>query len=159
MAKHLLSFALLASALLLSGCSAYNKIVYDQKHVEWDTQTPDKFPVLNAVGYAPIETQQGENAQLKDLNAMRASKLAAYRELAEQVYGQRIAGSSSVEDWALNRDSFQASVDGVIRGAEVVKTYTVGDYYATELRLDFEKVHRLYQSTNRQQKVKRVVYY
>lgn len=65
MARHLLSFALLASALLLSGCSAYNKIVYDQKHVEWDTQTPDKFPVLNAVGYAPIETQQGENAQLK----------------------------------------------------------------------------------------------
>jgi hypothetical protein len=159
MVRHLLSFLLVTSALLLSGCSAYNNFAYDQKHVEWETQTPDTFPVLDAVGYAPIATQHGDSSQVKDLNAMRASKLAAYRELAEQVYGQRIAGGSSVEDWALSRDSFQASVDGVIRGAEVVKTYTVGDYYATELRLDFEKVHRLYQSTNRQQKVKRVVYY
>lgn len=159
MAKHLLSFVLVCATLLLSGCSAYNNLVYDQKHVEWETNTPDQFPVINAVGYAPIETQQGSSPQLRDLNAMRASKLAAYRELAEQVYGQRIAGGSSVEDWILTQNSFQASVDGVIRGAEVVKTYTVGDYYATELRLDFEKVHRLYQSTNRQQKVKRVVYY
>ncbi|MDV6316994.1 LPP20 family lipoprotein [Idiomarina sp. HP20-50] len=159
MAKLQFSFVLLSATLLLSGCSAYNNVVYDQKHVEWETRTPDEFPVINAVGYAPIATQQGASSQLKDLNAMRASKLAAYRELAEQVYGQRIAGGSSVEDWVLKQDSFQASVDGVIRGAEVVKTYTVGDYYATELRLDFEKVHRLYQSTNRQQRVKRVVYY
>ncbi|MBF39749.1 LPP20 family lipoprotein [Idiomarina sp. UBA4520] len=159
MTKQILTLGIVLSSMLLSGCAAYNNFVYDQKHVEWETQTPDTFPVLNAVGYAPIEKQSGDSAQVKDLNAMRASKLAAYRELAEQVYGQRIAGSSSVEDWALNNDSFQASVDGVIRGAEVVKTYTVGEYYATELRLDFEKVHRLYQSTNRQQKVKRVVYY
>lgn len=151
--------AVFSSVVLLSGCSAYYDLAYDQQHVEWETETPDHFPVLTAVGYAPIDEQAGEQQQHKDLAAMRASKLAAYRELAEQVYGQRIAGDSSVENWALADDSFQASVDGVIRGAEVVRTYTVGEFYATELKLDFAKVHRIYQSTNRQQKIKRVVYY
>ncbi len=157
--KHLAVTFSLASALLLSGCSAFYNLAYDQQHVEWETETPDQFPVLTAVGYAPIDEQPGDSQQHKDLAAMRASKLAAYRELAEQVYGQRIAGGSSVQNWALTNDTFQSSVDGVIRGAEVVRTYTVGEYYATELRLDFEKVHRIYQSTSRQQKIKRVVYY
>lgn len=157
--KFLAATIAIAAPLLLSGCSAYYDLAYDQQHVEWQTETPDQFPVLTAVGYAPIASQPGEDDQHKDLAAMRASKLAAYRELAEQVYGQRIAGGSSVENWALTNDTFQASVDGVIRGAEVVKTYTVGDYYATELKLDFQKVHRLYQSTSRQQSIKRVVYY
>ena len=157
--KYLAATLILTASLLLTGCSAFYNLAYDQQHVEWETETPDQFPVLTAVGYAPIADQPGDNQQHKDLAAMRASKLAAYRELAEQVYGQRIAGGSSVENWALERDSFQASVDGVIRGAEVIRTYTVGEYYATELRLDFEQVHRIYQSTSRQQKIKRVVYY
>ena len=158
MKRYAAIFAVAAS-MLLSGCSAYYNLAYDQQHVEWETETPDQFPVLTAVGYAPIADQPGDNPEHKDLAAMRASKLAAYRELAEQVYGQRIAGGSSVENWALTDDTFQASVDGVIRGAEVIRTYTVGDYYATELKLDFQKVHRIYQSTSRQQKIKRVVYY
>ena len=158
MKRYAATFAIAAS-MLLSGCSAYYDLAYDQQHVEWETQTPDQFPVLTAVGYAPIADQPGDNQQHKDLAAMRASKLAAYRELAEQVYGQRIAGGSSVQNWALTNDTFQASVDGVIRGAEVIRTYTVGEYYATELKLDFQKVHRIYQSTSRQQKIKRVVYY
>lgn len=159
MNKFAITLAVVLSAFILSGCSAYYDLAYDQQHVEWETETPEQFPVLTAVGYAPIADQQGDSQQHKDLAAIRASKLAAYRELAEQVYGQRIAGNSSVERWALTSDSFQSSVDGVIRGAEVVRSYTVGDYYATELRLDFERVHRLYQSTTRKQKVKRVVYY
>ncbi|TDP40320.1 hypothetical protein DEU29_102221 [Idiomarina aquatica] len=158
MKRYAATFAIAAS-MLLSGCSAYYNLAYDQQHVEWETETPDQFPVLTAVGYAPIADQPGDNQEHKDLAAMRASKLAAYRELAEQVYGQRIAGGSSVENWALTNDTFQASVDGVIRGAEVIRTYTVGEYYATELKLDFQKVHRIYQSTSRQQKIKRVVYY
>lgn len=158
MKRYAATFAIAAS-MLLSGCSAYYDLAYDQQHVEWETETPDQFPVLTAVGYAPIADQPGDNQEHKDLAAMRASKLAAYRELAEQVYGQRIAGGSSVESWALTNDTFQASVDGVIRGAEVIRTYTVGQYYATELKLDFQKVHRIYQSTSRQQKIKRVVYY
>ncbi|EKE82067.1 LPP20 family lipoprotein [Idiomarina xiamenensis] len=142
-------------AFSLSACS----VVYDQQYVEWETVKPKQFPVLSAVGYAPIAKQPGASNEEQMLAAMRASKLAAYRELAEQVYGQRISGNSAVADWALQSDSYQTSVDGVIRGAEVVRTYSAGEFYATELRLDFERVHNLYQSINRPQRVKNVVYY
>lgn len=159
MKRAALTISLFSSLLMLSGCSAVYDNVYDQQHVEWETETPEHFPVLTATGFAPIDAQPGETKQHKDLAAMRASKLAAYRELAEQVYGQRISGGTSVQNWTLGNDQFQASVDGVIRGAEVVRTYTVGEYYATELRLDFAKVNNLYESTSRKQKIKRVVYY
>ncbi|MEX1221152.1 MAG: LPP20 family lipoprotein [Idiomarina sp.] len=141
--------------LVLSGCS----LVYDQQYVEWETKTPDQFPVLTAVGYAPLQKQQNMDAAGKKLAAMRASKLDAYRELAEQVYGQRISGSTAVADWMVQDDRYQASVDGVIRGAEVVRSYAAGDYYVTELKLDFQQVHRLYTSVSRPQELKRVVYY
>ncbi len=159
MKRAALTVSFLTSILMLSGCSAVYDTVYDQQHVEWETAKPEKFPVITATGFAPIDAQPGETKQHKDLAAMRASKLDAYRELAEQVYGQRISGGTSVQNWTLGNDQFQASVDGVIRGAEVVRTYTVGEYYATELRLDFAKVHHLYESTSRKQKIKRVVYY
>lgn len=147
--------ALIGMMAMLSGCSTF----YDQQYVEWETQTPDQFPVLTAVGYAPIAKQPGDSDSEKMLAAMRASKLAAYRELAEQVYGQRINGSSAVSEWALQSDSYETSIDGVIRGAEVVKTYSVGEFYATELKLDFARVHRLYESISRPQKIKNVTYY
>lgn len=94
MTKQILTLGIVLSSMVLSGCAAYNNLVYDQKHIEWETQTPDTFPVLNAVGYAPIEKQSGDSAQVKDLNAMRASKLAAYRELAEQVYGNELPAAA-----------------------------------------------------------------
>jgi hypothetical protein len=50
-------------------------------------------------------------------------------------------------------------VGGLIKGAKIVKTYSVGDTYATELELDMKKVHELYISTIKPRKVKRVIYY
>ena len=82
--------ALLAfSIMTLASCGVIDK------HVEWETVEPASYPVLTAIGYAPIEPQQGSNANVKLLMAMKTSKLEAYRELAEQVYGQRIEGSQS----------------------------------------------------------------
>ena len=73
--KHLAVTFALASALLLSGCSAYYDLAYDQQHVEWETETPDQFPVLTAVGYAPIAEQPGDSQQHKDLAASIQSVL------------------------------------------------------------------------------------
>ena len=70
---------------LLGGCSAF----YD-KYVQWSYEKPETFPVIYAVGYAPISLQHGTSDTEKMLNAIRASKLDAYRELAEQVYGQHL---------------------------------------------------------------------
>ncbi|WP_395345498.1 LPP20 family lipoprotein [Ningiella sp. W23] len=153
--------AKLARALLLActfSISACSSLV--SKHVEWETVAPQQYPVLNAVGYAPIAAQLGLNDTSKRLQAMKASKLDAYRELAEQVYGQRIDGDQSVANLILTDTQLQASVEGVIRGARVLKSYPVGeDTYATELELDMALVYDLYLSTAKPKRIKDVTYY
>lgn len=153
--QRMASSVLVAMLLLLSGCTS----LFD-KHVEWETVEPESYPVLKAVGYAPIEAQKGDNDTAKTLMAMRASKLDAYRELAEQVYGQRINGNQSLANLVMDNAQLQSSVEGVIRGARVIKSYPVGDdTYATELELDMQKVYDIYLTSTRPKRVKNVQYY
>ncbi len=139
----------------LSGCAnLFNK------HVEWETLTPEDYPVISAVGYAPISAQQGSTESVKMLMALKASKLDAYRELTEQVYGQKVDGGQSLASLIVQDTRLSSSVQGVIRGAKVVKSYPVGDdTYATELELDFKLVNDIYLSTARPKRVKKVHYY
>lgn len=130
------------------------------KQVEWETIEPEEYPVIKAVGYAPISAQQGQNESSKMLMALKASKLDAYRELAEQVFGQKVDGQQSLANLVLDDARLNSSVQGVIRGAKVTKSYPVGDdTYATELELDFKLVHEIYLSTAKPQRVKKVRYY
>lgn len=147
--------ALLAALTGLSGCS-----LFVDKHVEWETVEPDSYPVLSAVGYAPIMSQRGESETVKTLMAIKASKLEAYRELAEQVYGQRIEGNQSLSSLVVDNETLRASVEGVIRGARVIKSYPVGeDTYATELELDMHRVYDIYLTTAKPQRIKDIKYY
>ncbi len=141
--------------LVVSGCGA----IFD-KQVEWEVVEPEAYPVLHAVGYAPISAQQGSELSVKTLMALKASKLDAYRELTEQVYGQKVDGDQSLANLVLTNTQLKSSVEGVIRGARVVKSYPVGeDTYATELELDFRNVYNIYLSTARPKKVKEVRYF
>jgi hypothetical protein len=142
------------AAISLSGCG-----VFLDKHVTWEYEEPDSYPVLRAVGYAPITSQPGESREIKNIMAMRASKLDAYRELAEQVYGHQIKGKSDVSNLIATDDRLKARVQGVIRGARIVKTYPVGDTYATELELDMKLVYDLYRIDSRSRNIKKVNYY
>ncbi|TDF39410.1 flagellar biosynthesis protein FlgP [Alteromonadaceae bacterium M269] len=147
--------SLLIISFLAAGCSS----VFD-KQVEWEYVEPDTYPVLTAIGYAPIAAQPGSNLSTKSLKAIKASKLDAYRELAEQVFGQKIDGQQQLSNMVLNNTRLKASVEGVIRGAQVVKSYPVGDdTYATEVKLDFKKVYDIYLSTARPRKIKSVSYF
>ncbi|GGP39000.1 hypothetical protein GCM10009347_03610 [Shewanella algicola] len=139
--------------VLLSGCASKDK------YVQWETEAPKSFPTLTAVGYAPLATQPSPEASHRVLMAMQASKIAAYRELAEQVYGQKISANSDVSEWLLTDDNVKSSVSGVIRGAKVVKTYPSGEFYVTELALDFKQVWQLYEQQNRPKRVKEVTYF
>lgn len=146
---------LLILIAVLCGCS--NMI---DKQVEWETIEPGTYPVLRSVGYAPIDSQRGSDRTAKTLMAVKASKLDAYRELAEQVYGQKVDGNQSLANLVVVDTQLQASVQGVIRGARVIKSYPVGENsYATELELDFSLVQDIYLSTAKPRKVKKVRYY
>lgn len=155
MKKSLVSYAALALCLTLPGCtSMFNK------HVEWETVEPESYPTLTAVGYAPVTSQQGSTEAQRTIMAMKASKLDAYRELTEQVYGQQIDGEQTVANMVVTNSQLKSSVEGVIRGARVVKAYPVGnDTYVTELELDMARVYDLYLSTAKPQRIKDVTYY
>ncbi|MFT6285211.1 MAG: hypothetical protein ACJAXM_001693 [Arenicella sp.] len=142
-------------SICLTGCSGlFNK------HVEWETVAPETYPVISAVGYAPISVQKGASESSRMLMALKASKLDAYRELTEQVFGQKVDSGQSLASLVIQNTRLDSSVQGVIRGAKVVKSYPVGDdTYATELELDFKLVNALYLSTARPKRVKKVHYY
>ncbi|MFT6345103.1 MAG: hypothetical protein ACJAWQ_002183 [Paraglaciecola sp.] len=151
--RHL-SFILMLSVCLV-GCSGLIN-----KHVEWETLAPKSYPVITAVGYAPISVQKGLSESSKMLMAIKASKLDAYRELTEQVYGQKVESNQSLESLVIQNTRLESSVQGVIRGAKVIKSYPVGnDTYATELELDFRLVNELYLSIARPKRVKKVHYF
>ena len=106
-------------------------------------QTMREDEVLVAVGYASISEQSGRTDEERRVRAMRASKLDAYRELAEQVYGMRGSGRAELQDQRLGTEATSGAVAGVIRGAEVLRSYPVGDSYVTELKLDIRKMDKL----------------
>lgn len=156
--KNILSIfstcCVMLSLTLVSSCSN----IYD-KHISWQRVKPDNFPVLTATGYAPISLQKSEHHTQKMLMAISASKIAAYAELAEQVYGQEIQKNVSLGNLIIENQQLQSSVKGIVRGAKVVKTYAIGDTYATELSLDFKDVYDIYLSTTVNKDIKKVQYF
>lgn len=139
---------------LVTGCSSF----YD-KEVQYEAVPPERFPVLHAVGYAPLAGQKADTEEQRMLMAMKASKLEALRELAEQVYGQKIDYKVTMQQAVMGNEKLRASLQGVIRGARVVKTYPVGEFYATEMELDFKQVYDLYQNSQPVRRIKSVKYY
>ena len=146
-------YALLLVSSMMFGCSQVA-----ERYIEYQQEAPVSFPVITALGAAPISAQQGNSDTQRMLMAMRASKLEAYRELAERVYGQRIDSQNSVSAMVAQSDVLQASVQGVIRGARVVKSYAVEDTYVTELELDFAEVYATLQNIQPKQSIRRVRY-
>ncbi len=137
----------------LSGCSSLV-----DKHIEYETVQPETFPVLRAVGYAPLSAQPGKTAGEKQLMAIKVSKLEAYRELAEQLYDQNLTSTITVKGAIAQNDGLKSQVNGLVRGAKVLKSYAVGDTYATELELDMKRVYDLYITQVKPQKIKKISY-
>ena len=126
--------------LMLSACSATKPLS--------DVYTPATFPVLSAIGYAPIESQPSTSHAEKVMMAMKSSKILAYRELAEQVYGLQLDANTKVQDWLMQTNVTSTKVAGLIKGARVIKAYPADEFYVTELELDFRLVWELYQQAD-----------
>lgn len=135
--KRVLAIATFA-LLTLTGCSSINTLSADG--------ITDSFPVITATGYSIVSIQPGKTHDQKVLQAMRASKLDAYRELSEQLYGLQIDSSTTLRDIVQTDSHLEASVSGLVRGAKVVRTYPLSkNVYATEMMLDTKLLYRLYE--------------
>lgn len=123
--------------ILISGCSSSNS----GTHPNLTNSNERVF----AVGYALISEQNGRTQEEKSLRAMRASKVDAYRELSEQIYGLRISATTSLSNQQLGPENTNGAVDGIIRGAKVIRSYPVGDSYVTEMELNLGLMERMKQ--------------
>jgi len=75
--------------------------------------------ILTAIGYGTSDIFKNYSPEQRRLMSMRSSKMDAYRNLAEQIYGVRIHGHTTVSDMIVQNDSYRTYVDAFIKGARV----------------------------------------
>lgn len=103
---------------------------------------------LIAVGYASITAQPSSDVAERRLMAARASRIDAYRNMAELVYGVTFGSESATDDSRLRNDVTRTRVAGHLQGVEVISIEPLGnDTYQTTLRLTAGEVARLRSAT------------
>ena len=101
----------------------------------------DQVPTLTAVGYAVVSSQPGRSDSQKRLMAIRSARMAAMRDLAEQIHGLQVDSSTTVIDLIVQNDTFRGVVSGTIRGARTVRINPTGsDTYEIVLEIDREMI-------------------
>jgi len=100
------------------------------------TAVAEEVVRVNGLG-AVVPRAELTHAQQR-LAALRASRVDAYRNLAEQVYGLQVTGNTTVRQMAVTNDHIRTFVQQTVRGATVVDIELIDDntYQTTvELRL------------------------
>ena len=147
---------MVTSLVLLTGCQhvAKEPVVTDKIATVEASQTQtlvnikdvfnagaENIPTLTAVGYAVTSTQPGRNEAQKRLMAIRSARMAAMRDLAEQIHGLKVDSSTTVIDLIVQNDTFRGMVNGTIRGARTVRINPTGtDTYEVVLEIDRETI-------------------
>jgi len=104
----------------------------------------ENIPTLTAVGYAVTSSQPGRGEAQKRLMAIRSARMAAMRDLAEQIHGLQVDSSTTVIDLIVQNDTFRGVVNGTIRGARTVRINPTGaDTYEVVLEIDRETISYL----------------
>ncbi|NOZ53282.1 MAG: hypothetical protein GXP08_09080 [Gammaproteobacteria bacterium] len=81
---------------------------------------------VGATGYGAPPKKYYPEAQRR-LMTMRASKVDAYRAMAEVVGGLHIWGGSAIGDMVLEHDRYRSFVDTYVRGARIVSVQPTAD--------------------------------
>ena len=97
----------------------------------------EEIPTISAVGYAVVSSQPGRSENQRRLMAIRSARMAAMRDLAEQIHGLNVEGNTTVIDLMVQNDTFRGVVSGTIRGARTVRINpNGGDTYEVVLEID-----------------------
>jgi len=110
------------------------KVTHVQKR-----KKPELIKIVG-IGYGSESTYEAYTPGQRRLMAIRASKLDAYRSLAEQIYGIKIDSNTTVSAMMAKNDSFRARVNAVVRGARIVSVTPMADHnYETVLEVYVDK--------------------
>lgn len=110
-----------------------------KKHVVKKKAKPKLIKIVG-IGYGSESIYEGYTPGQRRLMAIRASKLDAYRSLAEQLYGIKIDSNTTVSALMAKSDSFRARVNAVVRGARIVSVTPMADHnYETILEVYVDK--------------------
>ena len=109
--------------VVLLGALAAGRGVSEEKPAPKEIRDPtqvftERMMVVKGQGVAPADRPL--SAGQKEILALRAAKVVALRELAEILSGVRVSGETCIQDAAAKSDQVKATVDGLIKGAEVV---------------------------------------
>ena len=142
MKKHTLVFASLFATATLTGCTATSPFIASDSssqsiatpaHAQSNNQAvrvayqkPERIKIAG-IGYGAESTFSAYTPGQRRLMAIRASKLDAYRALAEQLYGIKIDSSTAISTLTAKNDSFRARVNAVVRGARIVSITPMAD--------------------------------
>lgn len=140
MKNRTLLFASLFSAATLTGCASTSLMpnatqttptvaAVQQAPVAVAQMTykkPERIKIAG-IGYGAESTFSAYTPGQRRLMAIRASKLDAYRALAEQLYGVKIDSNTAISTLTAKNDSFRARVNAVVRGARVVSVTPMAD--------------------------------
>jgi len=94
---------------------------------------------VGATGYgAPPKNYYPEGQ--RRLMTIRASKIDAYRALAESVGGLHVWGGSAIGDMVIERDRYRVFIDSFVRGAHVVSVEAMeDDTYKTIVEMEVDQ--------------------
>ncbi len=143
----------LASIFVLSGCiqskpccseagvkPSQKQVVNTAPSVATDAESKPELMKISGIGYGAESTFGAYTPGQRRLMAIRASKLDAYRALAEQLYGIKIDSNTSISTLTAKSDSFRARVNAVVRGARIVSVTPMADRnYETVLEVYVDK--------------------
>jgi hypothetical protein len=134
-AKLRVSVLGVATIFGLQGCS--DALIQDGNYVEQPEAyfqpveqeiDPVAPMVLRVVGYGATDTTDSKKSEVqRRLMAIRASKMDAYRSMAERVYGTSVQGSTTVRDMVVLNDRFRSYVETYMHGARVVSSDVMPD--------------------------------
>lgn len=133
--KGLLTAAVLTASIL--GLPACSSLLLEEENVADEPEAflkpveqeidPIAPMVLRVVGYGAIDDDKKKSEVQRRLLGIRASKMDAYRSMAERVYGTSIQGSTTVRDMVVQNDRFRTYVETYMHGARVVSADVMPD--------------------------------
>ena len=138
MKNRTLLFVSLFSAATLTGCAstslmpntnqsaATTAVVQPMAVAKVTYKKPERIKIAG-IGYGAESSFSAYTPGQRRLMAIRASKLDAYRALAEQLYGVKIDSNTAISTLTAKNDSFRARVNAVVRGARVVSVTPMAD--------------------------------